>query len=733
MLRFFKIAFLSLLALALAFLAWCFVPPATQPTNAADFPWKTGMTEAEVDSTARHLLAQMSLEEKIGQLHGDGNWLTLLKFGMRWKVLGLGRSAAYSGYNARLGIPPLAAADGPRGLGIGTATCFPVSMARGATWDPALERRVASAMGIEARASGVNYSLGCCLNLLRHPAWGRAQETYGEDPWLLGTMGAAWVQGIQRHNVMACVKHFALNSLENNRFKVNVLADERTLHEVYFPHFKKCVDAGAASIMSAYNQVNGAYCGHSPVLLHEVLRKDWGFRGFVSSDWVFGIHAAAPAAQAGMDVEMPFGKCYGDLAAAVRSGQVSETAIDEMVLRVLRTKLWHLTRPDGQAYAPDLVASAEHRALAREVAEQSMVLLKNDDNLLPLDLAQVKKIALIGPLATAENTGDRGSSYVNPPATVTLLEGLRRAVGNAAEIVYEPGVNSSKAAAAAAAADVVVLIAGYRHDDEGENLSPWRKQTDLPKWGTGGDRAFLRLREDDEVRIRAVTTANPRTAVVLVGGSAIIMDAWQAEVPSILMAWYPGMEGGIAVANVLLGKVNPSGKLPFSIARSEADYPEFNPMADTITYGPYHGYTLLDKKGRSAAFPFGFGLSYSTFRCSAPLLRRPSLLLDDTLHLTLNVSNTSTRAGAEVVQLYIGFDPNSPVKRPLKLLRGFEKIWLQPGETRSVAFALPMRELAWYDPQTHTWKVGTGAYTALAGNSSRAEDLQEVRFEVHSE
>jgi len=732
MLRFFKIAFLSLLTVALIFLAWCFVPPATQPVAAADFPWKTGMTGAEVDSTARHLLAQMSLEEKIEQLHGDGNWLTLLKFGMRWKVLGLGRNVAYSGYNARLGIPPLAAADGPRGLGIGTATCFPVSMARGATWDPTLERRVASTMGIEARASGVNYSLGCCVNLLRHPAWGRAQETYGEDPWLLGAMGAAWVQGIQQHNVMACVKHFALNSLENNRFKVNVLADERTLHEVYFPHFKKCVDAGAASVMSAYNQVNGTYCGHSPALLSEVLRDQWDFRGFVSSDWVFGIHAAAPAAQAGMDVEMPFGKCYGTLAAAVRSGQVSEATIDEMVLRVLRTKLWHLTRPDPQTYSPDLVASAEHRTLAREVAEQSMVLLKNEGNLLPLNLTQVRKIAVIGPLATAENTGDRGSSYVKPPAVVTLLDGLRTAVGHAAEILYEPGVNSVKAATTAAGADVVVLIAGYRHDDEGENLNPWRKPTDLPKWGTGGDRAFLRLREDDEVRIRAVSAANPRTAVVVLGGSAIIMDAWQADVSSILMAWYPGMEGGTALANVLLGKVNPSGKLPFSIARSEADYPEFNPMADTITYGPYHGYTLLDKKGRSAAFPFGFGMSYSTFRCSAPLLRQPLLLPDDTLHLTVQVTNTGSRPGAEVVQLYIGFDPNGSVKRPMKLLRGFEKVWLRPSETHSVAFALPMRDLAWYDPQTHTWKVEQGAYTALAGNSSRAEDLQGVRFDVRS-
>ncbi len=728
--RFFKIALFSLLAVVAAFAIWCFVPPATHSIAAADFPWKTGMTEAEVDSTARHLLAQMSLDEKIEQLHGEGNWLTLLKFAARWKMLGLGRSATYSGYNARLGIPPLAASDGPRGLGIGTATCFPVTMARGATWNPVLERRVGAAMGIEARASGVNYHLGCCINLLRHPAWGRAQETYGEDPELLGTMGAAWVQGIQQHNVMACVKHFALNSSENNRFNVNVLVDERTLHEVYLPHFKKCVEAGAASVMSAYNQVNGAYCGHSRPLLTDVLRQDWGLKGFVSSDWVFGIHAAAPAANAGMDVEMPFGMHYGQLAAAVRSGQVSQATLDAMVLWVLRTKLWYITRPDPQAYAPDMVASAEHGALAREVAEQSMVLLKNEGNLLPLDLTKLKKLAIIGPLATADNMGDRGSSEVKPPAVVTLLDGIRAAIGSTVEIVYEPGVNSKKAAEAAAGADAVLLIVGYRHNDEGENLNPFRKPTNTPKWSEGGDRFFLRLREDDEVRIRAVSSANSRMAVVIFGGSAIVMDAWQAEVPSILMAWYPGMEGGTALANVLLGKVNPCGKLPFTIAHSEADYPQFDSMADTITYGPYHGYTLLDKKGRSAAFAFGFGLSYSTFRCDGPLLRRSTLDPADTLRLTANVINTGSRAGAEVVQLYIGFEKNGPVERPKKLLRGFEKIELQPGETRSVAFALPMRELAWYDPKTKSWKVEPGAYTALTGTSSREEDLQGVGFSL---
>jgi len=730
MFRFLKYTFLLLAAVAIVFIAWCYIPPARQSIEAADYPWKKGMTAAEVDQTARELLSQMTLEEKIDQLHGDQAYPLFLKGIVRWFVLGQGRNIAYAGRNDRLHIPPLGAADGPRGVSLlGKTTCFPVTMARGASWDPALERRVGAAMGIESRVRGVNYNLGGCINLLRNPAWGRAQETYGEDPWLLGEMGAAWVRGVQQHNVMACVKHFALNSLENNRFKVNVTTDERTLREVYLPHFKKCVDAGAASFMSAYNQVNGEYCGHNRYLLTDILRQEWGFQGFVSSDWIYGIYAASPAANAGMDVEMPLPRHYSDLAQAVREGRVAEKTIDEMVLRVLRTKLWFITRPDPQAYTPDMVASPQHRALALESAEKSMVLLKNEAGFLPFQPAKLKKIAVIGPLATAENTGDHGSSAVKPPTLVTLLEGIQTAVGAGVEVIYEPGINAQKAAAAAGQADAVVLVAGYRYNDEGENLSPFRDANDPVKWGSGGDRIFLRLREDDEVRIQTISAVNPRTVVVVVGGSAIVMDSWQSQVPAILMAWYPGMEGGTALANILFGKVNPSGKLPFTIAHSEADYPWFSPMTDTITYGPYHGYTLLDKKGKTAAFPFGFGLSYTTFSYSKLTGAKPVLSPTDTLQVLVNVTNTGQSAGEEVVQLYIGFE-NSPVERPKKLLRGFEKIGLQAGETKVVRFQLPVRELAYYDPTQKKWVVAPGRYAALVGNSSRDEDLQRTPFEV---
>lgn len=728
--RFLSYTFLFLLALIGVFIAWCFVPPAKHSIEAADYPWKKGMTEAEIDAAAHQLLSQMTLDEKIGQLHGDPTMLQLAKDATRWFALGMGRNIGYAGLNERLGIPPLAASDGPRGLSmLGETTCFPVTMARGASWDRDLERRIGEAMGVESRAKGVNYNLGGCINLLRSPAWGRAQETYGEDPWLLGEMGSSWVRGVQHHNVMACVKHFALNSLENNRFKVNVAIDERSLHEVYLPHFKKCADAGAASFMSAYNQVNGVYCGHNPHLLTDILRNEWGFRGFVSSDWVFGIYAAEPAANAGMDIEMPRGFHYSKLAQAIREGRVAEKTMDKMVLRVLRTKLWYITRPDPQAYTSDMVASPEHRALALESAEKGMVLLKNEEKLLPLDPSKFKKVAVIGPLATADNLGDHGSSNVHPPVLVTFLEGIKAAMGPGVEVSYEPGVNAAKAAAAAAGADAVVLVAGYRYNDEGENLNPFRKPNAPIRWGTGGDRIFLRLREDDEVRIQTVTAANPRTALVLVGGSAIVMDAWQSQVPAILMAWYPGMEGGTALANILLGKTNPSGKLPFTIAHSEADYPWFSPMTDTITYGPYHGYTLLDKKGKEAAFPFGFGLSYTTFSYGIPAVSHSVLTSTDTLQVTIRVTNTGSRAGEEVVQLYIGFE-HSPVERPKKLLRGFEKINLQAGETREVRFRLPAKELAYYDPGQKNWVVSPGQYAALVGSSSQNKDLQRTGFEL---
>ncbi len=331
----------------------------------------------------------------------------------------------------RLGIPGIRFSDGPRGVVIGRSTAFPVTIMRAATWDPALEERVGLAMGREARARGANYSGAVCVNLLRHPAWGRAQECYGEDPVLTGQMGAGLTRGLRR-NVMACVKHFALNSIENSRFTIDVVVDDHALHEVYLPHFKTVVDAGADSVMSSYNSVNGAFAGENTVLLTDILRDEWGFTGFVTSDWVAGTHDAIESLEAGMDIEMPLRLLRArTLPAALRDGRVSRETVLRSARRIMGTCLAHYAQRDDASPAP--VAGADHRALAREVAVAGSVLLKNESvdgtPMLPLS-SSVRRLAVIGRLADQPNTGDRGSSLVHPPSTVSVLQGLRRGVAH---------------------------------------------------------------------------------------------------------------------------------------------------------------------------------------------------------------------------------------------------------------------------------------------------------------
>ena len=332
----------------------------------------------------------------------------------------------------RLGVPGIRFSDGPRGAVIGRSTAFPVPMARGATWDPDLEERVGEAIGAEIRAQGGNFFGGVCINLLRHPAWGRAQETYGEEPFLLALMGTALARGAQRH-VMACVKHYAGNSMENARFQVDVEVDLRTLHEVYLPHFRAVVQAGVASVMSAYNSVNGQWCGQNRTLLTEILREEWGFEGFVMSDFIWGVRDPVGSLAAGLDIEMPFAQQRArTLAEALAAGAASWDDVDRAGRRILRTQLSSRRRCPTRLPARDVVASAEHRALAREVAARSMVLLRNEPvdgrPVLPLAAEQLSRLAVVGRLADVANTGDHGSSDVRAPSVVTPLAGLRAAL-----------------------------------------------------------------------------------------------------------------------------------------------------------------------------------------------------------------------------------------------------------------------------------------------------------------
>ncbi len=651
-----------------------------------------------VEMRVDDLLGRMTLAEKVEQLHG------------------LQRAPIDDLYhtppNERLGIPGYRMVDGPRGVRAGKTTAFPVGMARGATFDPELERRVGAAMGVETSARGGNVLLAPCINLLRHPSWGRAQETYGEDPHHLGVMGAAFVEGVQQH-VVASVKHYAVNSIENTRFTMSANLSERTLREVYLPHFQRCIAAGVGSVMSAYNRVNGEWCAENAHLLRDILKGEWGFDGFVESDWLLGMHDTVGSIRAGLDIEMPRPKVYGrNLLAAVESGTVPVELVDDAVRRVLRIMI-RFGIFDGRAHAaPSVIACAAHTDLAREVAQKSLVLLRNEGELLPLDRARLRRIAVVGELAGAKNLGDRGSSYVSPPWVVTALQGLQDAAGPAIEV--EPFLTDAPNAQQLdriASADAVIVVAGLSSKDEGEGQV------------TVGDRLRLELPEAQEELILSVVAANPRTAVVLEGGSAIVVERWIERVPAVLIAWYPGMEGGHAIAAGLFGDVNPAGRLPLTFVRAASDLPSFDVEHDEIEYGPLHGYRLADHAGLEPRFPFGFGLSYTRFAYRALAMESSTLRADGQLQATVEIANVGTRDGDEVVQLYVGC-ARSRVARPVRELKAFARVHVAAGETARVEFDVPMSDLRYWDEDAKAWLLEETDYVVEAGPSSRELPLR---------
>ncbi|MGI6577938.1 MAG: beta-glucosidase [Eubacteriales bacterium] len=670
---------------------------------------------------AKELISQMSLEEKVHLMSG---WM---KPGDIGGIMSGSDPAIHynhipygAGGNDRLGIPPVLFCDGPRGVvcGTGKSTCFPVTMLRGATFDTELEEKVGRAIGREIRAYGGNFFGGVCINLPINPGWGRSQETYGEDSFAIGQMGASLTRGVQEENVIACVKHYAFNSMEISRFKCSVDCDRRTEREVYLPHFKDCVDAGAASIMSAYNLYKGTHCGHSDYLLRKVLKEEWDFDGFVISDFIYGVKDTVEGANGGMDIEMCWTYHFGDkLVEAVKEGLVPEERIDEAALRIVRTILAfeEAYSSSGKNYSEEIIGCKDHINLALEAARKGITLLKNDE-VLPLDKTKTKKIAVIGKLADKANIGDHGSSRVYPAYVVTPLEGLRK-IAPEVKIVYCDGSDIEAAKVEARNADAAIFVLGYQHSDEGEYVSPQGRESYTG--GMGGDRKdSLGLHAEDINLIYEIAPENKNSVVVLIGGNMIMMTEWIDKVSSVLMAYYPGQEGGTAIAEILFGNVNPSGKIPFVIPYEESDLPQVNWDTTNQWYDYYHGYTRLEKEGKKPLHPYGFGMSYTTFEYLDPVFS----VKDDKVVAKCTVKNTGKLAGDEVVQLYIGFK-NSAVDRPVKLLRGFKRISLTPGESVQVEIGCPVEKLKWYDPKTAAFELEHMSYEVYIGSSSSDSDL----------
>lgn len=686
---------------------------------------------APVQDEAEQLLCELSREERLTLLDGDTEfWAGMLEM-----------SAAYNetpivlGAIARVGVPGLRFSDGPRGVVMGRSTAFPVSMARGATWDVALEERVGRAIGREAQAQGANLFGGVCINLPRHPAWGRAQETYGEDPLLLGEFGAALVRGVQPH-AMAVVKHYALNSMENARFTVDVVADDATLHEVYLPHFRRVVEEGVYGVMTAYNSVNGEWAGQNTALITEVLRERWGFAGVTISDFLFGLRGAGASLRAGLDVEAPFAQQRAHrLVADIDAGLASWEDVDAAARRILATQVSFYAGRTEEPAKKEVVFSLEHRRLSREVAATAMVLLKNEPvgerPLLPLNPSGLSSVAVIGRLGSVSNTGDHGSSHVRPPHVITPVEGLRAAFPGA-RILDVPDEDPAAAAAAAAAVDLAVVVVGYTAEDEGEFIggatdpnpdllalfppTPEGIEPVLPEGqmvmgsAVGGDRSSLRLRDADVEIIRATAAANPRTVVVIVTAGAVITEEWRDSVPSVLIGWYGGSEGGAALADVLRGTVDAAGRLPYSIPTDESHLPFFDRDATSIRYDRWHGQHLLDRDGHRAAFPLGFGLSYTTFSIDSIVLTPVS---GERFSATVEVANVGSREGRHVVQLYGVVDAED---FPRRVLIGFAPVTVAAGDRVSVTVTGSTRPLqrwvdgSWIPAASHV-RVEAAAYS----------------------
>jgi len=685
-------------------------------------------------------LSRMTLEEKVAMIHAQS----------KFSSPGV----------PRLGIPEVWTSDGPHGVRAevywdewnmaewtnDSCTAFPALTCLAATWNPRMAALFGKSVGEEARYRNKNILLGPGVNIYRTPLNGRNFEYMGEDPYLASEIVVPYVKGVQSNGVAACVKHFALNNQEINRGHVNVIVDDRALREIYLPAFKAAVKQGGAwAIMGSYNRYKGQHCCHNQYLLKDILKGEWGFDGAVLSDWG-GAHSTEEAARNGLDMEfgtMTNGMNYGKsnaynsyyLAAPylkeLKEGKLSMDDLNDKVRRVLRL-IFRTTMSKNRPYGS--FATKEHLEAGRKIADEGIVLLKNDRNVLPIDTKKVKSILVVGENAVKRMTIGGGSSSLKVKQEISPMQGIMNRVGTEVKIAYLPGYASpleaeqdvkgakrpeqktidaaalrDEAVNAAKNYDMVLFIGGLNKNG-GEDCE-------------GTDRKGIELSYQQDALISALAKANTNLAVILISGNAVSMP-WVKQVPSILQAWYIGSAAGEAIADVLFGDVNPSGKLPFTFpvrledngAIAMGEYPG---NRDDVHYNEsiWVGYRWVDKKNIKPLFAFGHGLSYTTFKLGAVKADKKNFSGDDTITFTVSVKNTGNRAGAEVVQLYIN-DVKSSLPRPLKELKGFEKIFLQPGEMKDATFTINKSSLAFYSDVANKWVVEPGDFKALIGTAS---------------
>jgi beta-glucosidase len=661
----------------------------------------------------RELLAQMTLEEKA--------------------ALTVGRDAWTTEPIERLGIPSVWVSDGPTGvrksrggtdLGVGTsvpATCFPTESALAASWDAGLVTEVGKAIGTEAQAEGVQVILGPGVNVKRSPLCGRNFEYFSEDPVLSGQLAAAFVSGLQEQGVGASVKHLVANESETDRMITDSVVDERTLRELYLRPFEIAVSsADPWTLMAAYNRLNGSYCTENPHLLREIIEGEWGYRGIVMSDW-FAINDRVAAIEAGLHLQMPAAPSAASVVAAVREGRLAEARLDEVV----RTMLAFVFKADS-ARRPDARADMDaHHGLARRAAAESATLLKNEGALLPLHADALAGVALIGAFAREPRYQGAGSSQVVPSRPVeSIHDELVGLVGGGGKVDYAPGYGGDgatdpsllrEAQEVARKAEVAVVVVGLPASYEEE----------------GADRTHIDLPPGHDALVDAVLEVQPRTVVVLLNGSAVAMP-WAASVPALLEAWLGGQGGGGAIAEVLVGRVNPSGKLAETFPVRLEDTPAYlsfpHDGTDRVPFGEglFTGYRWYEARRIAPLFPFGHGLSYTSFEYS-DLAVESSRSADGQgpgVSVSLRVRNVGERAGQEIVQLYVA-EQRPLLPRPLKELKAFAKVALDPDQETQVRFRLGERDFAVFDPRLSAWTVASQRFAILVGSSSSDIRLEE--------